>query len=129
VAYRCGLGESNTRVNFIYDPVNTGASHVSALNGEGDCTSDIRTFDDVFPELNLTQDDRILFKLDVEGMETQVLKGSKQFIQIFPNITFVMEDKHSGKENIMETLSSIANFEFGRVDEYNIFAKKNSAKP
>ncbi|MEI7828606.1 MAG: FkbM family methyltransferase [Prolixibacteraceae bacterium] len=129
VTYPCGLGDRNTRANFIYDPINTGASHVSDHSGEGDCISEIRTFDDVFPELDLKKDDRILFKLDVEGMEPQVIKGSTKFIQDFPNITFVMEEKHSGKVKIMDSLNSIASFEFGTVDEYNIFAKKISTKP
>jgi hypothetical protein len=60
----------------------------------------------------------------VEGMETEVLRGATSFIKNYPNITFVIEDKLSGKDPIKETLSSIAHFEFGKVDEFNIFAKK-----
>jgi bacterioferritin (cytochrome b1) len=40
-----------------------------------------------------------------------------------------MEDKHSGKDKIIEILNAKAKFEFGVVDEYNIFAKKIKNKP
>lgn len=124
MAYPFGLGENNSVVNFVFNPVNTGASFVSAQIYDGDCTSEIRTFDDILPMLKLTKDDSLLFKLDVEGMEIEAIKGAAEFIRNFPNITFILEAKHSGKGKIMETLNSIAGFEFGIVDEYNLFAKK-----
>jgi hypothetical protein len=37
-----------------------------------------------------------------------------------------MEDKHSGEDLIRETLEGMARFEFGTVDEFNIFAKKTN---
>jgi FkbM family methyltransferase len=119
-----GLGDKNKRVNFVFNPVNTGASHIASLKGAGDFLAEIRTFDTVLPDLGINTDDRILFKLDVEGMETEALRGAADFILDYPNITFVIEDKHSGKDSIKEILSSMALFEFGTVDEYNIFAKK-----
>jgi FkbM family methyltransferase len=123
-----GLGSSNTRMNFVFNPVNTGASFASAQIGDSDCTSEIRTFDDVLPQLKLKKEDRILFKLDVEGMEIEAINGATNFIRNFPYLTFILEDKHSGKGNIIETLSAIAGFEFGTVDKYNIFARKNSSE-
>ena len=123
-AFPYGLGDVNSKMNFVYNPVNTGASHLATIACEKDCLSEIRTFDSLLPELGLKVEDRILFKLDVEGMEVEALKGAVDFIHQFPNITFVMEDKHTGKENIIELLNEIAKFEIGVVDEFNIFAKK-----
>jgi len=129
LAFSCGLGDKNTTMNFVYNPVNTGASHLATTSCENDCQSQIRTFDSLLPELGLKTSDRILFKLDVEGMELEALKGATQFIHQFPQITFIMEDKHTGKENIMKLLNDIAKFEIGMVDEFNIFAKKIENKP
>lgn len=123
-AFQFGLGDHNITTDFVFNPVNTGASHIAGSNQTGDFKVEIRTFDTIYPTLGLSKDDNIFFKLDVEGMEPQVLRGAEKFIREFPNITFIMEDKHSGENTIKETLNSIASFEYGIVDEFNIYAKK-----
>ena len=89
-----------------------------------DCIVDIDKFDSYFVQLNLKKEDRIMFKLDVEQMEPEAIVGSKSFIQSFPDITFVIEEKHSGAERIRKALLAIADFEFGIVDSFNIYARK-----
>jgi FkbM family methyltransferase len=123
-AFQIGLGDHNYNTKFNYNPVNTGASHIANFADMGDCTANIRTFDSLLPELNISLADNILFKLDVEGMEIEAIRGASNFIRNYPNITFVMEDKHTGEYPIRDTLRKIAPFEFGEVDEFNIFAKK-----
>ena len=123
-AFQCGLGEENKKTGFIFNPVNTGASSKSTNPGQSNCQGEIRTFDSLLPELNLSKNDRILFKLDVEGMETEAINGAAAFIRNYQNITFVLEDKHSGQDTIKQALGKIAAFEFGIVDEFNIFATK-----
>jgi FkbM family methyltransferase len=123
-AFPFGLGDHTTVTDFVFNPVNTGASHIAGLNQTGDFKVEIRTFDSVYTSLGITKDDSIFFKLDVEGMEPEVLRGAEKFIREFPNITFVMEEKHSGGDTIKNTLNNIAAFEYGIVDEYNIYAKK-----
>lgn len=123
-AIPCGLGAKNEQVKFVYNPVNTGASHIATDEKPGDCLAEIRTFDSLLPELNINTKEKILFKLDIEGMEAEAIRGASDFILNYPNITFVMEDKHSGLDSIKDTLNKIASFEFGIVDEFNIFAKK-----
>jgi FkbM family methyltransferase len=125
-AFPFGLGDRNGQVEFVFNSVNTGASHISTDSVPGNCAVEIRTFDSLLPEMDIKLEDHILFKLDVEGMEPDVLRGAKEFIQNFPHITFVMEDKHSGEGPIRETLEGMARFEFGTVDEFNIFAKKTN---
>lgn len=123
-AFPFGLGETESRVPFVFNPLNTGASHIRRDGESGDSEVLIKTLDSVIPELNLKVTDRILVMLDIEGMEADAIRGSGEFIRNFPNITFVLEDKHVGHKPIQEALSEIAVFEFGDVDEFNIFARK-----
>lgn len=66
----------------------------------------------------------IFIKLDVEGMKSEDIRGAFKLIIHYPNITFIVEDKHSGQFPVTDTFSDIALFEFGKVDEMNIDAKK-----
>ncbi|MFZ4545784.1 MAG: FkbM family methyltransferase [Bacteroidales bacterium] len=123
--FQLGLGATNFPTKFIFNPINTGASRIIGIDEAGDSDAEIRTFDSIYPSLNLKKDDRILIKLDVEGMEPAALAGAENFIREFPNLTFVMEDKHSGEDSIKDTLNKFASFDYGIVDEFNIYAKKS----
>jgi len=123
-AFPIGLGDHNFKAKFIFNPVNTGASHIANAMELADCMAEIRTFDSLLPELKISIEDNILLKLDLEGMEVEAIHGASNFIRQYPNITFIMEDKHTGQYPIKDTLNKIASFEFGVVDEFNIFAKK-----
>ncbi len=124
LSFALGLGDKNFESTFVFNPVNTGASHIAVDGETGNCKANIVTFDSIYPALGLKKEDRILFKLDVEGMEPVALLGAEKFIREFPNITFVMEDKHSGEDYIKDSLNRFASFEYGVVDEFNIYAKK-----
>lgn len=123
-AYKLGLGNENKKAWFRFNPVNTGASHIDSQIGPDGCEVQIRTFDSILPELNLPENEKILFKLDVEGMEPEALQGCTGFIRQYPEITFIMEEKHAGQESIQAVLDKIAVFEYGKVDEFNIYARK-----
>jgi FkbM family methyltransferase len=123
-SFRYGLGDSNRQARFIFNPVNTGASRIDHENRQDSCLSEIRTFDSLLPQMDLSYNEKILVKLDAEGMEPDALRGSGEFIRNYPNITFVIEDKHSGEDIIKSILDSFAVFEYGEVDKYNIFARK-----
>jgi FkbM family methyltransferase len=124
IAYNFGLGAESGKASFVFNPVNTGASHVTDNLHESDFHIDIRTFDSMVPELGIRETDHVILKLDVEGMETQVLRGAYQFIRNHPNLTIVAEDKFSSQEAIREILYEMAKFRYGKVDENNIFARK-----
>jgi FkbM family methyltransferase len=123
-AFPYGLGDRESKARFIFNPVNTGASHIADDSEPGDCSGEIHTFDSLFLELNINSKENIFFKLDIEGMETEAIRGAADFIRHYPNITFIIEDKHTGQDSIKEALSNIASFRFGIVDEFNIFARK-----
>ncbi|MCX6279505.1 MAG: FkbM family methyltransferase [Bacteroidetes bacterium] len=124
IAFPYGLGEREMKAPFYFNRVNTGASHIITDAKTPDCLVEIRTFDSLLPQMGLKHDDRILVKLDVEGMEPEAILGAAGFISRFPNITFVAEGKHSGDDLIKNALKNLASFDFGIVDEFNIYATK-----
>jgi FkbM family methyltransferase len=121
-----GLGEKNEQAHFVFNAVNTGASHYAKDGHRKDCDVDIRTLDSVFNSMEIKTSESILVKLDIEGMEAEAIRGAKNFILQYPSLIFVIEDKHIGEETIKNELNKIARFEYGIVDEFNIFAKKIS---
>ena len=123
-AYPFGLGAKNENIDFVFNPVNTGASHLAKNGDTANDKVEIRTFDSMLPLMAIPREEHILIKLDIEGMEPEAIRGAKNFILEYPNITFVIEDKHIGEESIRTALNEIASFEYGVVDEFNIFAKK-----
>ena len=124
LAFPYGLGAENGQADFVFNPVNTGASHIATDRHEKDFQVNIRTLDSLIPSMAIHPKEHILVKLDVEGMEPDAIRGAKNFILQYPNITFVIEDKHIGEDSIRKALNEIATFEYGIVDEFNIFAKK-----
>ncbi len=125
------LGEFKRKASFTFDPINTGASHLTendafleeVINPEF-VNIDIVPFDDVYKDLNIKKSDRIFIKIDVEGMEPKVILGAKQFLKDYQNILIVLESKHSGRSDIKNILSGIGNFEFLEVDDLNMAARK-----
>lgn len=63
-------------------------------------------------------------KIDVEGMEINVIEGAINFLKAFPNILIVMETIHSGEGKIKSLLNSIVDFEYYKIDHFNMAAKK-----
>lgn len=130
-AFPFALGEKKRKAAFTFDPVNTGASHLTdnsdfleeTLNPEY-VDVDVMRLDDILDELDINTNDRIFIKIDVEGMEEQVIKGAQEFIESHPNLLFVIESIHSGKEKLDRLLNSFGEFEILEVDELNMGAKK-----
>ncbi len=122
------LGNENKTARFAFNPVNTGASHLDKGNNPQSIPVEIRTFDSLLPELKIGIDEYILFKLDVEGMEFEAIQGASWFISTYPHLLIIFEEKHSEKETIFSFLNELAIFEYGIVDEFNVYAKKLSNK-
>jgi FkbM family methyltransferase len=89
-AFKCGLGEENSVKGFAFNPVNTGASSLVKDPSAANCSVEIRTFDSLVPGLHINREDKILFKLDIEGMEPEAIRGAAGFIRSYPHITFVL---------------------------------------
>jgi FkbM family methyltransferase len=119
-----GLGESNRSERFIFNPVNTGASHIDLNNREGSCPAEIRTLDSLSKEIEIELHEKILIKLDAEGMEPEALKGAGEFLVKYPEITLIIEDKFTERGQIQTILDQYAVFEYGTVDKFNMYARK-----
>jgi FkbM family methyltransferase len=125
-AFNIGLGSENTNEDFIFEEINTGASHrANHENGKNHETVIIRTFDSIYANFNIDVNEKILIKIDVEGMEAEVIKGATQFLSKYPNLLIVMESIHSGENNLKNKLLEIGDFEFFKVDSFNMAAKKH----
>jgi len=120
--YNHALGSCNEVGQFFYEPVNTGASR--RVYGEKAISVSIRPFDDIFDELYFPYSTKSLFKIDVEGMELEVLSGAKQTLRMIDDVRLIIEDKFDDQKSIEGFLKSIGNFDFERLDEYNVIATK-----
>ncbi len=130
--YPVALGASKYKTQFAFDLTNTGASHKADIETDDDykplkeeiVESEVMPLDDLIDEFNLKKEDKIFMKIDVEGMEANVLQGARKFLQTFPNILMVMESIHSGKEKLTAVLNEIDDFEILEVDDLNMGARK-----
>jgi FkbM family methyltransferase len=130
--YPVALGSSRYKTQFAFDLTNTGASHKADIENDDGykplkeeiVESQVLPLDDLLDEFNLKKEDKIFMKIDVEGMEANVLNGAKRFLQTFPHILIVMESVHSGKDKLVEVLNQIADFEILEVDDLNMGARK-----
>jgi len=125
------LGKYEHSDVFTFVPDNTGASHLRSIENkdvkDGGVTEvKVVTLDSIIDQCNFDADkDRVFIKIDVEGMETNVLEGAKNFLSTFPEIMIVMESVHSGKEYLANLLKNIDNsFEILEVDDLNMGAVK-----
>ncbi len=131
-SFNIGLDNTDRKASFVYDPVNTGASHLSAAHfydpvtdKRGEITEvQLVMLDHYQHKLPIKPEDAILMKIDVEGMEEDVIRGATAFIQNRKALLIVMESVHSGEEKLRSVLSEIAEFEFLEVDSLNFAAKK-----
>jgi FkbM family methyltransferase len=123
-AFNYGLGLKHSLEYFEMDVTNPGSNRRVDKPGAHTERFEINALDDVIGALGLSEQDRILIKIDVEGMELEMLNGGAKFLQRFPHIVLIIEEKFSGESNIRNGLSQIARFEYGKIDEHNIYARK-----
>jgi FkbM family methyltransferase len=130
--FQLALGSYEHDAEFIFTPINTGATHISIINTDSkekgiNKVVKIIPLDKIIDKCNfLPGKDKIIMKIDVEGMEAKVLEGAKGFLKSFPDILIIMESVHSGKEKLKEILHNIDNdFNFLDVDNLNVAAIKD----
>lgn len=123
-AFNYGLGSKHSIEHFELDKTNLGASKRVEKPSETSQKFEINAIDEVFQSFGLTKDTKILMKIDVEGMEVEMISGAKNFFKYFDQVTLIIEEKLTGESKIISCLKSICDFEFGNIDKYNIYAKK-----
>ncbi|HVI47670.1 MAG TPA: FkbM family methyltransferase [Chitinophaga sp.] len=119
--YACGLGNKQEKVSFNVMSTVTGSSYVDR-NMEGG-NIPIERLDDLVPELGLDLNSQLIVKLDVEGMETEVLEGARKFIAAAKNLRIIFE-RYEGDDTVNDKLRTLADFTFTRIDQYNYLATK-----
>ena len=131
--YKMGLGAFEHDDEFEFDPINTGATHLSSIDhpdsheGKKEKAT-IVPFDNIVEKCGFDKkNDKVFIKIDVEGMELNVLNGAHNFLKTFPEIILVIETVHSGREKIKNKLLEIdSNFKFIDVDDLNMGAVKTN---
>jgi FkbM family methyltransferase len=123
-AFNYGLGNKHSIEHFQLNHTNPGASKRVNLETSETVNFEINALDDVFEGWGLKKETKILVKIDVEGMEVEMLSGAKKFFQHFDDITLIIEEKLSGESKIRDILNEICKFEYGHVDNFNIYARK-----
>ena len=123
-AYNYGLGSHHATEYFQINHTNPGARIRVDKPGSDTMKFEVNTLDEVYSGFGLTQNDKVLIKIDVEGMEVEMLEGARKFLQNHPNIVLIIEEKLSGEGAIRKELNTICKFEYGVIDEYNIYARK-----
>jgi FkbM family methyltransferase len=123
--FSVGLGSRKERVYF-YIP--NGLPSSSFLDREAtgkEPNVDIETLDDLARRFSIPPGSRILMKLDVEGMETELIEGGKEFIRNTPNLSFIYEHFESDNYRNDKALSALAPFTFRDLDPVNRLAIKS----
>ncbi len=127
------LGKYDHTDLFTFVPDNTGASHLKSIENKdvkdgGETEVKVVTLDSIINRCNFNPEkDKVFIKIDVEGMETNVLEGAKKFLQTFPEVIIVMESVHSGKDQLSKLLKDIDDrFEILEVDDLNMGAVKST---
>ena len=130
--HQIALGSEECRSEFIFEKINTGASRL-ATN-----TSDYKSSDsnkvllnlnvcrlDIFsPKLSIPPEEKILIKMDAEGMEHMILLGAIEFLKKYNKVLLVMEKKYQSIKRLNELLEFSGNYECLPIDENNVAYRK-----
>ena len=119
----CGLGSKKDRVYFNI-PNGLPSSSYRDLDAGKEPNVDIETLDELFPKFGIGPDDRVLMKMDVEGMETELIQGAKNFIANHKDLTIIYEHFEEDAFANDKALSAVAQFRFTDIDGVNRAAIK-----
>ncbi len=86
-AFDFGLGEREYLAFFQYDPINTGKS--KKITEKSDISAEVKPLSKVFKELELNYTTPTLFKIDVEGMEADVIEGGLDTFATLDNVFII----------------------------------------
>jgi FkbM family methyltransferase len=121
--FNCGLGSKKERVYFNIPKGVTSSSYMDR-NAIKEPNVDIETLDNICSQFNISPSDRILIKLDVEGMETEVIAGGQQFLSSLKNLQLIYEHFENDELNDSQVLGKLGVFKTSDLDEVNRLAIK-----
>src|SRR5206468_7574995 len=120
-----GVGNMKERVYFMIPDDVKSSSHIDR-NETKEPNVDIETFDALSKKFNININDRIILKLDVEGMEVEAIQGAKDFIKTYPNLRIIYEHFPEDGFRNDKALKAIAGFNITDIDKVNRIASKTS---
>jgi FkbM family methyltransferase len=123
--FACGLGNKKDRVYFNIPSGLPSSSYIDKSSGK-EPNVDIETLDALVPQFGIAPSDRVLMKMDVEGMEPELIEGARNFIANHKNLTLIYEHFESDDLQNDKALSAVANFRFDDIDGVNRVAIKVS---
>jgi len=124
-AYNYGVGNVKEKVFFIIPDDVKSSSHIDR-NEAREPNVEIETFDALSKNFNINVNDRIILKLDVEGMEVEAIQGATNFIQSHPNLRIIYEHFPEDGFRNDKALQAIADFNITDIDKVNRIASKTS---
>ncbi len=135
-AFNFGLGTEETEAEFIFENMNTGASHLAKIDTYAENKGEtgireivaIKTLDSVFDQMGIGIDDKVLVKIDAEGMELDVLRGAKSFLCHYPAFLIIIETKHSEFITIESYIRTLCDIESQIIDSANMAIFKGGVK-
>ena len=86
--YPVGVGNKKEKVYFEILEFVTSSSHIDRKS-TNEPNVDIERLDDLFPRFNLQDGDRVIMKLDVEGMEVEAIQGAREMISKIKNLRVI----------------------------------------
>lgn len=122
--YNLGLGNEEKKVFFEVKKVSTGRSRIDKSRMDEPGNIQLTTLDKILPAGTFSDQDNVVIKLDVEGMELEVLEGAQNILRTTKNLSLIFEHVISGNDSIKEKLLPFGNFEFIVLDSANTLAKK-----
>jgi len=131
-SHQIALGSEDCSSEFIYEKINTGASRLATnstdykgpKNSHETVISKVCRLDRLAPELAISPDEKVLIKMDAEGMEHMILLGSIEFLRSHRNILLIMEKKYQSITKLNELLGLTGEYECLPVDKYNVAYRK-----
>lgn len=122
--YPFGLGNEMREASFVFFPLKTGSSRLARSPEEANCSVEIRDLDSISDKLNISQSDHVLMRLGTHDMHDEIIRGARQFIASSPNLMLILRKHHIHSPALRQTLDELGQFEYGEVDEYNVYAAK-----
>ena len=114
--FACGLGSKKDRVYFNIPTGLPSSSYIDKDSGK-EPNVDIETLDFIFLcQFGIAPTDRVLMKMDVEGMEPELIEGARNFIAGHKNLTLIYEHFESDDFQNDKALSAVAAFRFEDID-------------
>jgi FkbM family methyltransferase len=122
--YPIGIGAKKEKVTFEVMKTVTGSSNIDRSKGEGNI--EIDTLDSVFEKFSVKDNETLVMKMDVEGMEGEVIDGGMNFLAGIKNL-YVIYERFADSEDVIERrLNKIGKFEYSKIDSANYVGKRIS---